>query len=132
MKKFILIATVLLGCSVSHAHEGHDHDAPSMVQAPKGGMIKSNETMHIEVVPKGNSLKVYIYSKDLKPMDVSKVMVTAQAEIPRTKKTENVNLIAKGDHFEANFGAKGLHRYTLALSVGEHKDRLTYTIEPKK
>ncbi|MES2965302.1 MAG: hypothetical protein V4760_15555 [Bdellovibrionota bacterium] len=132
MKAFILTAAILVTAGFAQAHEGHDHDAPSMVQAPKGGMIKSNETLHIEVVPKGKDLKIFVYSKDLKPAEVAKIAVTAQTELPRTKKVEPLALQPKGDHFEASFDAKGAHRYTLILTVGEHKDRITFTIEPRK
>lgn len=113
MKSLLFAATVLFSSVGTFAHEGHDHDAPAMVQAPKGGIIKGNETHFFEVVPKGKDLKIYTYSKELKPVDVSALSVSAQTEMPRTKKTAALSLVPKGDHFEATFDAKGSHRYTL-------------------
>lgn len=39
----LVAASVLLQNSQSWAHGGHDHDAPVMIAAPKGGVIKSLE-----------------------------------------------------------------------------------------
>ncbi len=128
---FSILVSLLFSLTVL-AHGGHDHDTPSMVQAPKGGIIKGNEKFHIEVVPKGNELKIYIYTLDLKPVDVSKVKLSLTTEMPRTKKTSSIPVAAKGDHFAATFDAKGVHRYTLIVLLGDHDDRLTFTIEPKK
>lgn len=130
--KAILILFALLGFNLATAHEGHDHDGPSMVQAPKGGIIKSNETHHIEVISKGKDLKIYLYTKDLKPADLSKEPISAEVELPRTKKTEAITLTPKGDHYVANYDAKGAHRYTLAITFGSHKDKFNFTVEPKK
>lgn len=119
------------------AHEGHDHDGPTSVQAPKGGVIKSLEQTHVEVVTKGKTdVKIYLYDKDLKPQDVAVYKVTAEAMLPKSKKKEPVVLVAKGTYFEANFDAKGAHRYTLILKVADpktgHYDSLNFTVEPRK
>ena len=131
MKTILIFAAVLLSISVV-AHEGHDHDGPALVQAPRGGIIKSNETHHIEVVAKGKDIRVYLYTKDLKPADLSKETISAQVELPRTKKVEPITLTPKGDHYFANYDAKGAHRYTLAIVFGDHKDKINFTIEPKR
>lgn len=119
----------------SFAHEGHDHDAPAMVQAPKGGQIKGLEETFVEVVARGHELKIYLYNKDLKPQKASDYKVSAMADLPRLKKQESLTLTAKENHFEANYDAKGLHRYTLILMVKDpktgHDDKLNFTVEPK-
>ena len=141
MKKLILVAGLLVSSFNSYAHEGHDHDAPGTVEAPKGGMIKSNEEFHIEVVAKGKDIKVYLYTKDLKPADAKGFKITLKAEIPRTKKTEDLTFKATGNMLEATFDAKGAHRYSLIVGLAEigegdhghgHADKISFTIEPRK
>ncbi|MDX9730990.1 MAG: hypothetical protein RBT63_04405, partial [Bdellovibrionales bacterium] len=39
-----------LAPSTALSHEGHDHDAPGLVQAPRGGDIRSLEELHVEVL----------------------------------------------------------------------------------
>lgn len=139
MKKLILAMGFLLSFS-AFAHEGHDHDAPGKVDAPKGGMIKSTEEYHVEVVAKGADIKVYLYELDLKPADAAKFKVTLAAELPRSKKSEPLTFKATGNMLEASFNAKGAHRYTLIVNtqkLGEdhghsHGDKLTFTVEPRK
>ena len=135
MKNILLVATFLF-CGLVFAHEGHDHDAPGLVQAPKGGIIKSTEDVHIEVVAKGKDVKVYFYSQDLKPLDLTTYKVGLKAEIPRTKKSEVLAQKVTANLVEAQFDAKGAHRYVLTVSVaGEkhgHEDKLNFNIEPRK
>jgi hypothetical protein len=139
MKKLILLASLLISFN-SYAHEGHDHDAPGTVEAPKGGMIKSTEEFHIEVVAKGKDIKIYLYTKDLKPADAKGFKITLKTELPRSKKTEDLSFKATGNLLEATFDAKGAHRYNLIVGlteVGEghdhgHADKIAFTIEPRK
>lgn len=139
MKKSIIV-TILLSLTTlslpSFAHEGHDHDAPAMVEAPKGGQIKGLEACYVEVVSKAKSLKIYVYDKDLKPVDAKLYKITAQAELPRSKKTDKVDLKSVENYLEASYDAKSAHRYTLTLEVNDpaekHGDKIKFTIEPKK
>ncbi len=128
---FFLLFT-LLTTSPTLAHEGHDH-GPSTVQAPKGGVIRSLETVHLELLTKGKTLAIYAYDTNLKPAEASSFPLTATVTLPR-KKAESLALTPKGDHWEAEFDAKGAHRYTLELSIrqGGHDDKVKYTVEPKQ
>ncbi len=139
MKKTALL--LILGLSSifslsAFAHEGHDHDAPTGVAAPKGGIIKSLENVHIEVVGRGKELKIYFYNQDMKPEAIKSYTVTAMTQLPRTKKQVSLPLISKDTHFEGTYDANNTHRYTLILTIKDpkevHSDKLTYTIEPKK
>ncbi|MGE0763699.1 MAG: hypothetical protein AB7N80_10515 [Bdellovibrionales bacterium] len=135
MKKYFL-ALVLIKAVAAAAHEGHDHDAPTLLKAPKGGVIKSLEKTNVEVVSRGKNLKIYLYDKEKRQQKTSRYNVRAQAQLPRTEKLEEIPLSTTDEHFEATFDAKGMHRYTLILTVKDgqtgHDDRLTFTIEPKK
>lgn len=118
------------------AHNGHDHDSPMAIQAPKGGTIKSLEKTRVEVAYKGQDIKIYLYDTEMKPKTVTGFNLTAQAELPRTKKTDTIPLTAKETWFEGRYDAKGIHRYTLHLDIQDpstgHHDKLTFTIEPRR
>lgn len=113
------------------AHEG-DHDAPGTVQAPKGGRLKSFETIHIELLSEGRTVRLYVYDLGMRPANVTKYPVKASISLPK-KKSEPIALIEKGDHWTFDYDSKGAHRYTLELDVrqGGHQDRVKWTIEPK-
>jgi hypothetical protein len=143
-KSVPVLLSILLAMSGSlvAAHEGHDHDAPKNITAPKLGVMKSLEETYVEVVSKGKELQVYLYDKErkpndkeLKPKSVTGFVVSAKAKMPRTKKQEDIPLTAKETSFEGSFDAKGSHRYTLILSIKDpktgHDDKLNFTIEPK-
>lgn len=134
MKNLIFALVVCFSVSAL-AHEGH-HDAPGMVQAPKGGVIKSLEESHVEVVAKGSEVKVYLYSKDLKPADASRFKIKLFTELPRAKKKETIEFKSNGNVLEARFDAKGAHRYTLIIHISDsatgHDDVLKFTVEPRK
>lgn len=131
MSKFILILSFIITLS-SLAHEGHHH-GPSAVTPPKGGMINSLETVHLEMLQQGEMVKIYIYNKDLKPVAAKDYPVSATATRPR-QKTEDVKLITQKNHWEFNYDSKGAHRYKLVLTIeqGGHKDKVHWNIEPKK
>jgi hypothetical protein len=136
IKTLLTASLIILAGFATEAHEGHDHDMPKGISAPKGGQIKAIDDNLIEVVSRGNELKIYFYDKELKPQDVAPFKVSAKVEKPRVKKQDDVSLNAAGNTFQAIYDATGLHRYTLILSVKspkeDHADIVKFTIEPKK
>jgi hypothetical protein len=137
MKKMIF-AIALCVSSFAFAHEGHDHDAPG-ARALKGGQVQRIEVVHVEVVPHGNSVRIYLLdlnSTKAKSLDFKEFDISAKAELPRGKGTVPLQLEAKDGYYEANVDAKGQHRYTLVLSLNhkptKHADTLSFVIEPKK
>lgn len=133
---YVVVMLGMLVSLTSFAHEGHDHDAPTTIKAPKGGVIKALDESRVEVVYKGKSVKVYVYDHEGKPAMASRFKIEAKAIMPRGKKEDVVSLQAKENFFEAEYDAKGIHRYTLKLDVTDSKtgrtDPLTFTIEPRK
>lgn len=136
MKHLLIALTLILLSVTASAHDGHDHDMPKGLSAPKGGTIKAIERILVEVVNKGNDIKIYIYDKELKPQDAALYNVTAVVQKPRVKKLEEVNLKATGNMLETSYDAGGIHRYTLVLKVKDpqekHADTMKFVIEPKK
>lgn len=113
------------------AHEGHGH-GPSTFQPQKGGVIRSLETVHLEMLQQGKTVKVYIFDKTGNPADTKKYPVSATATIPKKKAIE-LTLTPKKDHWEFAFDAKGAHRYLFELKIkqGGHNDKVKWNIEPK-
>ncbi len=140
MHRFILSLVLLLLPFTGAAHEGHDH-GPSKVPLQKGGVMRSLETVHLELVYKDKSVEIYPFETKLdpktpgklKPADVGRFPVSATVELPKTK-TQNVELKPTGDHWTAALDPKGAHRFTLTLAIkqGGHSDQVKWTIEPKK
>lgn len=137
MNLFTWTAAILISAltSVTWAHEGHDHDAPATLQAPKGGIVKSLEETYVEVVPGKDSVKLYLYDKELKPKYPDNFKISAEAEHPRKKTKEKIDVSIKKDVVEMRYDAKGLHRYNLILAIVDpatkHNEKLTFVIEPK-
>ncbi len=137
MKMNLLCSMLIFGSFLSAlAHEGHDHDAPKALRAPKGGLIQALEESRVEVVTSGANLKIYFYDKEMKPLPSATFKVAAETQKPRETKSEKLMLTEKEGHLEAKFDAKGVHRYSLILFVVDsrvgHNDKMTFTIEPKK
>ena len=131
VKKLAILAVFIFGSTI-YAHEGH-HDTPGTVAAPKGGVIKSLETVHLELLQQGKLVKIYVYDKELKPVEAKNYPVSATATRPR-KKAEKVELKTNKNHWEYMYDAKGSHRYTLQFNIKQdgHNDKLKWNIEPKK
>ncbi len=137
--RFMTMAFLLSGIVVGEAaygHGGEDHDTPMTMNAPKGGVVKALEKTNVEVVAKGKVIFIYLYDKEMKPKSNSGFIVSAKAELPRSKKQDEIKLTSKETYYDATYDANGLHRYTLLVAIKDpatgHDDRLKFTIEPKK
>ncbi|MFN7906401.1 MAG: hypothetical protein ACK5P5_14565 [Pseudobdellovibrionaceae bacterium] len=134
----ITALTVLMSQSVLSGPDehGHNHDAPGLVQAPKGGLIKTLDSIHVEVVNKGQNVQIHFYDHDMKQVDAATITTTGEVELPRTKKKEKIALVKKDQSLEYTYDAKKSHRYTLHLMVKDPTQKspnaLTFTVEPKK
>lgn len=138
----IAIVSILIAATAL-AHDGHDHDGPSSFQPLKGGIVKSNESMNIEMVNKDTKLEIYVYDIEGKAKDTAAYTLSAGMKLPKSKKVEKLKLdnitdsaTGKFSHYEVNSKPKGTHRYTLVLDVRDvkesHGDRIEFTIELKK
>lgn len=127
----ILFTIVLLFSLQGFAHEG-DH-GPSTVAAPKGGVIRTLETVHLELVTQGKDIRIFLYDHDMKSADPKKYPITATVTLPR-KKPSPLSLEAKTDHWFVHFDPKNAHRFDIEISIaqGGHMDKVKWTIEPTR
>ncbi|XGC79442.1 hypothetical protein ACES2L_08890 [Bdellovibrio bacteriovorus] len=130
MKK--LITCLLFISAIANAHEGHDH-GPGAIQAPKGGVVRSLETINLELLANDKNVQIYVYDKDLAPAKAKDYPASLTMALPK-KKAEVVELKDAGDHWTANIDPKNAHRYTLELAIkqGGHNDKVKWVVEPKK
>lgn len=130
-----IIITILFCASLAFAHEGHDHDKPAAIKAPKGGLIKSIEETYIEVLESNGKVNVYLYDKNLKPKKTKGFKLTANAKLPRKDSVQAVEFKAIDNVYVASFNPN-THRYTLKLTIFDpatkHTDKLNFIIEPKR
>lgn len=138
MKKWILSLSFLVS-SLVWAHGGHDHESAATSRSLKGGQVQRLEVVHVEVVPRGDTIKIYLLelqSEKPQSMNFAEFAISAKAELPRGKGATDLKLEAKDGYFETKFDAKGSHRFNLILSLvhkpTKHSDKLTFVIEPKK
>jgi hypothetical protein len=140
MRNLFSALVLLLFPLAGLAHEGHDH-GPGNVPLQKGGIMRSLETVHLELVYKDKSVEIYPFETQvdpktpgkLKPAEVSRFPVSATVELPKAK-AQKVELTPSGDHWTASLDPKGAHRFTLILAIkqGGHDDKVKWTVEPKK
>ena len=127
-----IITFVILCPLVALAHDGHHH-APSAFTAQKGGVTRSLESIHLEMLSQGNTVKIFIFDLKTKPADTGKYPVSATVKLPRQKPTA-IKLKKMKHHWQYQFDAKGAHRYTLEFTIKQdgHNDPVKWNIEPQR
>lgn len=127
----IFLALLSFAFFTLHAHEGHDHGAPTF-QAPKGGILKSASHGHFELIKKDNVVSIYAYTNEGKSIETKNLQLAAELELPR-KKAAGIALIDKKTHWETIVDSQGAHRFTLKVSIddGKEKDYVKFTVENK-
>ena len=138
MKKFLmtLLLTALIAPPVL-AHEGHG--VPGAVKAKHGGTIQATHDFYLELVPQGDSLRLYPMTHDFEPIPLAEFQVEATAQLPRTKAKATVPFAPtpatepREAHFTGSFDAKGAHRFTLAVVARFHgkKAEVVFQVEPR-
>lgn len=131
MRKIGMILALMISLQ-ARAHEGHDH-GPSNVQSQRGGVVRSLETVTLELVTEGKTIKIFTFDSEGKSVDTSKFPASLTATLPK-KKAEILKIESKGDHWVTEFDSKNAHRYDLHLAIkqGGHNDKVKWTVEPKR
>lgn len=135
MKILCGLLTALL-ITTSYQARGHGVHDSGHASPQKGGILRSLESIHLELVTIDDEIKIFIYDKSdqLKPLDPKKYPASAEVVLPRKKGSEKLDLKQESDHWSAKYKAKDTHRYDLKFHIEQagHKDTVTYTIEPKR
>lgn len=126
--------TLVLSFIFTNTASAHGVHSAGEAKPQKGGVIKSLETINVEMVNIGKEIRVYIYDKKQKPVRVKSYPVSAKVVLPRGKGETTLKLKDMGKFWRATYDAKGIHRFDFIFSIeqGGHKDKLKFTIEPKK
>jgi hypothetical protein len=139
MKK-VLGILVLTFISGAFAHEGHNHDDPT-ISPTKGGVIKVYGEvrkcyMEVKKISKKNEVNIYLYGADSKKIRPAKdFTIKASAQLPRFKTAESLVVTDQGDFYQVSYDKKSSHRYSLIINLekditGEcSQDQLDFTIE---
>lgn len=129
----ILMSFSFILSSQARAHGVHDsgHASPQ-----KGGILRSLESIHLELVRIDDEIRIFIYDKSeqLRPLNPKNYPASAEIVLPRKKGSEKLTLKQESDHWSATYKAANTHRYDLKFHIEQagHKDIVTYTIEPKR
>jgi hypothetical protein len=129
--KLLKIAmSLLLTLSVS-AHEGHSHDAPTILQPLQGGTIKVFEATnsdgstkyncYSEVTKSKNEFKIYFFNAEKKNVPTSDFKLVASAISYSRGKASKPEILAlevvnsKKKFFKTSFDKKNANRFDLKL-----------------
>lgn len=117
MKRLLLWATFMaLSASPAQAHEGHAHESSHEVP-PHGGNLRAAGDLKGEIVISGDTLKLYLYDKVLKPLKIEKTELKGEVQFPK-EKSKPVSFKKKGEFYEATLkGISKTHRYDLHINV---------------
>ncbi|MBL7687450.1 MAG: hypothetical protein JNJ49_05405 [Bdellovibrionaceae bacterium] len=135
MKMSILMVVLVMVSTLAQAHVG-EHDAPVVVSAPQGGMLKNFGELMVEAVVQDKTARLYVYDLKLKPRDLAGIKVSASVVKPKSKVELRLPLQNKGGHLVCDFSteAKGLHRFTLRVAIDDpktkHVGHVDFTVEP--
>lgn len=119
-RKLILISALMLAATLSFAHDGHNHEA-AVEAAPHGGILRDAPPYKSEVVLNGDNVKLYVYDKALKPMEIKLQELSGDVQFPR-QKTKPVTFKKSGEVFVATIPGIGkVHRYDMHVFLDEKK-----------
>jgi hypothetical protein len=112
----MIILALLAVAPFARSHEGHVHEA-ALEAAPRGGVLRDAEPFKAEAVLKGDVVRVYVYNKELKPLDLDQPEARGEVQFPR-QKAKTVTFKRQGECYEATIkGISKVHRYDLHLHL---------------
>lgn len=121
MKAFSILS-LLLVTALSFGHEGHDHEA-AVEAPPHGGLLRNvqnakNEVfLKSEAVINGDAVKLYVYDKALKPVQLKQDTLKGDVQFPR-EKAKPVTFKKATDHYTATVtGISKKHRFDMHVEL---------------
>lgn len=120
MRQFAYSLVLCLSLSpIAFASGDHNHEA-SVEPAPHGGMLRDAGEFKAEAVLNGDTIKIYIYDKKLKAVQLKKSELKGDVQFPK-EKTKPVTFVKKGDAYEATVkGISKVHRYDMHVTIEDN------------
>src|SRR5687767_6030942 len=98
----IILSLGLLLPAYATASGDHNHDHEAAVEAaPHGGILRNALPYKSEIVIAKENVKIYVYDKNLKPVDKAKLKESVKGELafPKDKKKREVVFKYSGDAY---------------------------------
>jgi hypothetical protein len=122
MKKTLvhtLLALALAGTSAwAHGKEEHAH------KAPHGGIVRTSGKYHVEVVPKGTAVDIYLLDEKEAKLPIQNVTVKVTG-LTKDKKKLDVQPKPAKDHFTAAVPAGSLSGATLVVTMRRGEETIS-------
>ena len=115
---------------ISFGHSGHNHE-PAVEPAPHGGMLRNAPPFKSEVVLNKDTVKLYIYDENLKPVKLDKKQLKGDVQFPRKEK-KPITFELKKDHYHTTIpGITKTHRFDMhvQLEAGDKKALADFGID---
>ena len=112
------------------------HAKTENVKAPRGGEIKPINDGFIEVVNGRDSIKIYLYDKNMKAeKKLNDFSIIAEVQRSTSKDHEGLELKPAKDGFTARFEPGAEAKYYLDIGIANRKsgsaDRISFDLAPK-
>jgi hypothetical protein len=117
MKNILLVSFIVFGTAGTLcAGEGHNHEA-AVESAPRGGTLRNAGDYKAEIVINGDQLKLYVYDKKLKPIQMDKAEITGDVQFPK-EKSKPITFKKVGESYEVTIkGISKVHRYDMHINL---------------
>lgn len=137
-KFFLLTASILLLTQNLFAHGANcpccTH--PTSVNAPHGGSLEWTPDLVAELVQQGSSIRIYVMTRDLKPISTNELAIQGKISYPRNKPPAQAIEFTEDD---ISYTVKSqiperIYRYTVTLDITYHekKSSVQFVVEHLK
>lgn len=125
-----LFIVFILASLTAVAHEGHD-DAPGMLKANHGGVVKAGKDINLEYVVSGTTVKLFPIGHDGKDLSASVVKISATTKAPKGKAEKALVEIKDGDYVtQVDF--KQAYRVEMEVVADNHGKKSTFKFQVEK
>jgi hypothetical protein len=122
MKNLLIVGFLIFEFYGMHswAHEeDHNHEA-AVEAAPHGGILRNAPPFKAELVLDKDDAKVFVYDKDVKPVDTNRLkkVIAGNLAFPKDKAKKAVKFELKENAYHAKLvGIDKVHRYDLHITL---------------
>ncbi|MBC7456859.1 MAG: hypothetical protein H7235_01175 [Bdellovibrionaceae bacterium] len=125
----IIVLSLAVSLSVS-AHEGHDN-APGVLKANHGGVVKAGKEINLEYIVSGNEVKLFPISHEGKDLADNDVKLVVSAKQPKGK-AEVVKLETKNGVIITKVDFKNAYRVEMKVDAEFNGKKSTFIFQVEK